>query len=595
MALSLTAFTLLTACGSSSSNDSATDTSSTSTPSTTVSRTISGVAIDPALQGATVFVDRNSDGNLTIGEPSTTTDANGHYELNTTDEDIGKNIVVQGGFDIVTKDTFTGKLLSVIDANSTKFDVTSLSSLVATYKSQYPDMSLTEIKDEFSQKLNVNTDAFNADITKDKDLLQKGMLIVKIEQMMQKDNNNSAMQVVDTFTKSLEGTQDLDAAITDLTDNHINKPELRAKINALHQSVNALDTQNITTSDEMAITIANIDANVTETTDISKLGDLHIHVNQLVVNTPDIEAFQKEQLLKHLNIVDINKTTKEKLFANQDLEHLTPTDLKNKIDDDADLKAEISVENNQSKSTQTTDNTLITGDNNQSNETQTTNDNNQSGTTQTTEDNNQSSSTQTTQENSFDTNKTILANGLSYGTIISPDTGKVWLDRNLGATEACTSTDDEACYGDYYQWGRAADGHEKKDSATTTTQANAVTSGNLFVIGHSDWTKADTTGAERSQNWNPCPSGYRVPTADEFKAEKINGITQAMDKFKMTNSGFRADGTGEVVSIGEHGYYWTTSVDENNNAQQLDLYLNHYALSPTVHRGEGDHIRCIEQ
>ena len=399
MALSLAAFTLLTACGSSSSNDPVTNTSTPTTPSTTVSRTISGVAIDPELQGATVFVDRNSDGNLTIGEPSTTTDANGHYELNTTDEDIGKNIVVQGGFDIVTKDTFTGKLLSVIDANSTKFDVTSLSSLVATYKSQYPDMSLTDIKDKFSQKLNVNTDAFNADITKDKDLLQKGMLIVKIEQMMQNDTNSSAMQVVDTFTKSLEGVQDLDAAITNLTDNHINKPELRAKINALHQSVNALDTQNITTSDEMAITIANIDANVTETTDISKLGDLHTHVNQLVVNTPDIKAFQKEKLLKHLNIVDINKTTKEKLFANQDLEHLTPTDLKSKINHDADLKAEISVENNQSKSTQTTDNTPTTGDNNQSNETQTTNENNQSGTTQTTEDNNQSSSTQTKHKN----------------------------------------------------------------------------------------------------------------------------------------------------------------------------------------------------
>jgi hypothetical protein len=39
-------------------------------------------------------------------------------------------------------------------------------------------------------------------------------------------------------------------------------------------------------------------------------------------------------------------------------------------------------------------------------------------------------------------------------------TGKVWLDRNLGARQVCTSSTDAACFGDLYQWGRAKDGHE---------------------------------------------------------------------------------------------------------------------------------------
>jgi hypothetical protein len=54
--------------------------------------------------------------------------------------------------------------------------------------------------------------------------------------------------------------------------------------------------------------------------------------------------------------------------------------------------------------------------------------------------------------------------GLEYKLVLSPDTGRVWLDRNLGARQVCTSSTDAACYGDLYQWGRAKDGHESRTS-----------------------------------------------------------------------------------------------------------------------------------
>jgi hypothetical protein len=47
-----------------------------------------------------------------------------------------------------------------------------------------------------------------------------------------------------------------------------------------------------------------------------------------------------------------------------------------------------------------------------------------------------------------------LFNGLTYALVTSPDTGKVWLDRNLGARQVCTSSTDAACFGDLYQWGQ---------------------------------------------------------------------------------------------------------------------------------------------
>jgi hypothetical protein len=57
------------------------------------------------------------------------------------------------------------------------------------------------------------------------------------------------------------------------------------------------------------------------------------------------------------------------------------------------------------------------------------------------------------------TDDEIFFNNLVYSTVTSPDTGKVWLDRNLGATQVATSKTDSAAYGHYYQWGRNDDGH----------------------------------------------------------------------------------------------------------------------------------------
>lgn len=53
--------------------------------------------------------------------------------------------------------------------------------------------------------------------------------------------------------------------------------------------------------------------------------------------------------------------------------------------------------------------------------------------------------------------------------VTSSITGFTWMDRNLGANRVATSITDTEAYGDLYQWGRSADGHEKRDSPTTTT------------------------------------------------------------------------------------------------------------------------------
>jgi hypothetical protein len=69
---------------------------------------------------------------------------------------------------------------------------------------------------------------------------------------------------------------------------------------------------------------------------------------------------------------------------------------------------------------------------------------------------------------------------------VTSSTGQVWMDRNLGASQVATSSTDPASYGDLYQWGRPADGHQKRKSATTATLAIAK-SASLHNATTSNW------------------------------------------------------------------------------------------------------------
>jgi hypothetical protein len=71
-------------------------------------------------------------------------------------------------------------------------------------------------------------------------------------------------------------------------------------------------------------------------------------------------------------------------------------------------------------------------------------------------------------QNNFQ-NETIVIHGLTYGYAYNPTTQRVWLDRNLGATQVATSSTDSNAYGWLYQWGRATDGHQIRTSVTTPT------------------------------------------------------------------------------------------------------------------------------
>ncbi len=198
----------------------------------------------------------------------------------------------------------------------------------------------------------------------------------------------------------------------------------------------------------------------------------------------------------------------------------------------------------------------------------------------------------------------INYNGISYKEVKSPHTGKTWLDRNLGASNLCTSSTDSGCYGDYYQWGRDTDGHEKPNSAISSIQAQSYYSaGDKFIIENSDWTEGDETGGSRNISWGNvehntiCPVGYRVPTVDELKAETIDaGITSisaAFDSFlKLPSVGFRISYNGNFHEQGEVTSVWSSTPD-GSQAKSLGIGPDFFELSNSD-RAIGLPVRCIK-
>jgi len=199
-----------------------------------------------------------------------------------------------------------------------------------------------------------------------------------------------------------------------------------------------------------------------------------------------------------------------------------------------------------------------------------------------------------------------IHNGTAYGVVTSPYTGKVWLDRNLGANRVCTSLDDPQCYGDYYQWGRNFDGHQDENSATTTTLATDINNaGGNFVIVSNDWTSSDSNGSQRSANWlktdgsSVCPVGFRVPITEELKSETIDqGVTDNITVFnnflKLPSAGNRYQYSGSLVDPGLRGYVWTSSVDASSPHTLTFYSTNALIVSFYGDRSDGLSVRCIK-
>lgn len=214
------------------------------------------------------------------------------------------------------------------------------------------------------------------------------------------------------------------------------------------------------------------------------------------------------------------------------------------------------------------------------------------------------------------TTVTFSYNGdeVTYGIITSSATQRKWLDRNLGAAQAATNVNDFNAFGDLFQWGRLADGHQRiiRESSSSATAVTGITSTtstedipptDKFIINSGS--NGDWRVPQKSELWqgvnginNPCPTGWRLPTKEEWIAESLTSGAEAYTKLKLTYSGYRDHTTGNV-DFTTYGFYWTSTVQDAFTptlySWQLFFDATFLDVFDTGVRGDGVACRCIKE
>jgi|GEM_PF-6382811 len=204
-------------------------------------------------------------------------------------------------------------------------------------------------------------------------------------------------------------------------------------------------------------------------------------------------------------------------------------------------------------------------------------------------------------------------------TVVNPvaSAGQIWMDRNLGATQVATSSTDSAAYGDLYQWGRGPDGHQRRNSATTTTRSASSNPGHGdFILGEPQ-VEPDWLIVRDSNLWqgvsginNPCPAGYRVPTLQELEIEvqswpSGNYPEAAFNSpLKLPMPGYRSgwDPNGAITYAGSAAIYRSSTPNTPGSGLNLEYDRSMgfnvwgpstYPLAMSAIRIMGLSVRCI--
>ena len=177
-----------------------------------------------------------------------------------------------------------------------------------------------------------------------------------------------------------------------------------------------------------------------------------------------------------------------------------------------------------------------------------------------------------------------------------------------------TSSTDALGYGDYYQWGRPEDGHQAQyrtnnnsSGVTNTRSSTSVPTTSLWIQpidGSNNWyTMADNTlwtGANPATN--PCPAGFRIPTQEEWSAERATwSSTNAAGGFasplKLTRPGMLTgfgSGGATYTAKDSFGQYLTQTAFNSGGALYFGIEGGNAWFDQNYYKSHGMSVRCIK-
>lgn len=202
--------------------------------------------------------------------------------------------------------------------------------------------------------------------------------------------------------------------------------------------------------------------------------------------------------------------------------------------------------------------------------------------------------------------------------VVNPNTGRIWMDRNLGASQVASNSSDSNSYGDLYNWGRVSDGHQCRSAEfRRMTPSSTDEPGHaIFITGAGlDWRDPRNLDLWQGLNGinNPCPSGYRLPTVAEFNTETLSWSSKDAEgaynsNLKLPLAGSRwlqvnccnSSNNGIIHQTGSQGLYFTSTIKGfyNPNLIVVNLVINSNNLNRiSFNEGRlnsGGSVRCIK-
>ncbi|BDY13467.1 hypothetical protein HCR_17790 [Hydrogenimonas cancrithermarum] len=201
----------------------------------TVATGINGKVVDGYVRDAHVFVDKNKDKLENVGEPTTTTDANGDFSFGVGVVASGDFIYASGGTDLATGLPFKGRLSAVYDG--TTFILSPLTSMVAALVEK--GESVDGAKKRVAQALGIDENKVGADPMQDADAFFVSQQIVAAAQIM----GTAAGDVNETvFEKAVEALAENDFNLSAAAETFANEVNVTAdpdKVAEATERVNA--------------------------------------------------------------------------------------------------------------------------------------------------------------------------------------------------------------------------------------------------------------------------------------------------------------------------------------------------------------------